>query len=184
MSPDILLRVSYYTQGVGSTRSLFPVSSVPLAALMPQRVMRLVIWPYKKFPLARSTTARPVTDKLCSNSLPAFATSTLESDRARASRPGPPRLALRALPESLHHSITQEIQIQTNHMIAGLAVEHVSSPWVETLTVPDRLLAFITCHDVHGLRANMEVSPLSSVVRIQSASTGHLDRDLAHVSPS
>jgi len=87
------------------TRSSFlPLSSVPLAALMPQRVMRFVIRPHKKFPLARTATARPVTDKLCSNSLAALATSTLQSDRARASRPGPPGLALRALPESLHHS--------------------------------------------------------------------------------
>ena len=86
-----------------SLQFIFPLSSVPLAALMPQRVMRLVIRPHKKFPLARTATARPVTDKLRSNSLAALATSTLESDRARACGPGPPHLTLWALPESFHH---------------------------------------------------------------------------------
>ena len=70
---------------------------------MPQRVMGLVIWPYKKFPQARSTSPRPVTDELCSNSLAALTASALKSDRSRASRPGPPSLALWALPESFHH---------------------------------------------------------------------------------
>lgn len=65
--------------------------------------MGFVIWPYKKFPQARTSTARPVTDKLRSDSLAALATSTLESDRSRASGPGPPCLALGALPKSLHH---------------------------------------------------------------------------------
>ena len=70
---------------------------------MPQRIVWFVIRAYKKFPEARTATARPVTDKLRSDSLAALAAAALQSDRARASGPGPPRVTLRALPESLHH---------------------------------------------------------------------------------
>ena len=68
-----------------------------------RRIVGLVIRPHKKFPQARSTSPRPVTDELCSNSLAALTASALKSDRSRASRPGPPSLALWALPESFHH---------------------------------------------------------------------------------